>query len=168
MTIGKAFDTIYKIKPLKKIMKSLLLFLTITFTLITSVNSQNIDGIYTNKWESKSGETLAYTLTLNPDGTFIFESERISLPPDMGITSNVIGTWNLTGHLLVLSTDSNTDFSSNLNNSKARYVSVSPRNPKFNLVKPSLHFYQSDVFYAKDMKLHKEESTVTSINSNHQ
>jgi hypothetical protein len=47
---------------------------------------------------------------------------------------------------------------------KARYVSVSPRNPKFNLVKPSLKFYSSEVFFAKDMELIKTDESVSSIN----
>lgn len=148
-------------------MKATILLFAITLFTIFPAHSQSIVGTYTNTWESKSGEALVYTLTLNEDSTFEFQSERTLLAPDSEITSEASGTWKLNGHLLVLSTDSNDELSSGLNNCKARFVNISPRNPKFNLVKPSLKFYPSEVFYAKNMKLNKEESTVTSIDSVH-
>lgn len=142
-------------------MKSILLLVAITLLTILPVNSQTIEGTYTNKWEAKSGEALAYTLILNEDNTFEFHSYRTLLSADSDISKKVNGTWNLKGHILVLKTDSEKGLGSDLNNSKARFMSVSPRNPNFNVIKPSLKFFQSDVFYAKNMELHKQESSVT-------
>lgn len=143
-------------------MKSLFLFFVITSFVFTST-AQTIEGIYANKWESTTGEAVAYDLVLKSDGTFIFETTRTYLSSTPEKTLKAQGTWELNGHLLILNTNeqSNT-LASDLNMNKARYVSISERNPNFNLVKPSLKFYRSDVFYSKDMELFKTESSVTS------
>ena len=148
-------------------MKSLLLFIALTFT-ITTIQSQEIEGTYANKWLANTGEGIEYTLTLDTEGTFTFDYTRMYKDevPDTNVKVN--GTWKMEGHLLVLDTDTTNDdnhkIASGLNLNKARFVSVSPRNPNFNLVKPSLKFYSSDVFYAKDMELIKTESTITASN----
>ncbi len=148
-------------------MKSII-FLMIACTSLFSVNAQtasSITGTYINMWESNSGEALNYTLTLEADGSFIFQSKRSFANIESEKTLTATGSWKLQNQLLVLLADPN-DTNSNeltlqLNNTKARYVSISSRNPNFNLVKPSLKFYKSEVFYAKDMELIKEETSVT-------
>lgn len=136
--------------------------------MLSSVNTQTVSsiaGTYMNLWESNSGEALKYTLTLDADGSFIFQSTRSFAHIESEKTLTATGTWKLQNLLVVLLTDVN-DINGNelalqLNNTKARYVGISSRNPNFNLVKPSLKFYKSEVFYAKDMDLLKEETSVT-------
>lgn len=148
-------------------MKSIL-FLMIACTSGFSLNAQttsSIAGTYTNKWESNSGEALEYSLTLDADGSFIFQSNRLFDSVESEKTLTAKGSWKLQNQILVLFTDPN-DFNNNelslhLNNTKARFVNISPRNTNFSLVKPSLKFYKSEVFYAKDMELLKEETSVT-------
>lgn len=144
-------------------MKYLLLFLFISFTI--NLQSQEIQGTYANKWVSDSGEGIQYNLTLQNDGQFVFEYIRIYKEEIEDAVTQVKGNWNFENNLLTLSTESNDNdeqLSESLNSNKAKYMSISPRNPNFNLVKPSLKFYESDVFYAKDMELIKTESTITS------
>lgn len=146
-------------------MRSLLLLFIITLTAF-STKAQTIEGTYANKWEGGSGEAIAYSLTLNDEGTFSFTSTRTFLDnvPDKRVEA--IGTWTLDGHLLVLCTDNKdtemTPLQSQLHLNKARFISISPRNPKFNILKPSIKFYTSEVFYAKDMELVKTELEVSS------
>ena len=148
-------------------MRSLLLFFMIAFTAIPT-NSQTIEGSYSNKWEASSGESIQYSLTLLEDGNFIFNSTQTYRDnlPDRLVEAK--GTWNLNGQLLILNTNGHVDadnkLQTNLNMNKARFINVSTRNPDFNLVNPSLKFYKSDVFYAKDMVLIKSENKVSSIN----
>jgi hypothetical protein len=80
----------------------------------------------------------------------------------------VRGTWSMDGHLLVLQTkNANNDdpkIANGLDLNKARFMSVSPRNQKFNLAKSSLKFYESDIFYVKNMELIKTASTISASN----
>lgn len=140
------------------------------FTLLCaffSAYSQTITGTYSNRWESQSGEAIAYTLTLKSDGTFIFYSNQ-TYWGDEGIkTTKAIGTWKSNNHLLVLTTepdeDSNIGLIKELNNNKARYNRVSERKRLTSDEKSSLKFYQSDVFYAKNMELFKQDAIMSSV-----
>lgn len=144
-------------------MKSLFISLALIFLLAGSANCQNIEGTYTNKWEAKSGESISYNLTLKEDGTFKFQSTRTFLASTTDNTLAAEGIWKLDGRLLILQTnEKNNELSSKLNMNKARYMTVSPRNPQFNLAKHSFKFYESDVFYAKDMELIKTDVNLTS------
>jgi hypothetical protein len=156
------------IELLQKIdtMKALPLILLTTLTIFT-LHSQNIEGTYSNKWISNSGEGIEYVLTLNEDGNFTFNYIRMYMDSDSDTKIEVQGTWVLENQLLVLNTDDGSEkensIASGLNSNKARFLSVSPRNPKFKLGKSSLKFYKSDIFYAKDMKLIKTAPTVTAV-----
>lgn len=144
-------------------MKYLLLFCFISFTF--NLHSQEIEGTYANKWVSNSGEGIQYNLTLHEDGQFTFEYIRIYKEEIKNSTIEVTGNWILENNLLTLkteSTDTDEELAESLDLNKARFISISPRNPNFNLVKPSLKFYESEVFYSKDMELIKTESTITS------
>lgn len=146
-------------------MKSLLLLTAFIFTVFTS-QAQSIEGTYANKWTANTGEGVEYELTLNKEGSFTFNYTRMYMDADANTNTEVKGTWKMENHLLVLNADNASDeenvIAKGLDLNKARFVSVSPRNPNFNLVKPSLKFYESEVFYAKDMELIKTSSTVTS------
>ena len=146
-------------------MKSLILFIALTFTFST-IQSQEIEGTYANKWLANTGEGIEYTLTLNAEGTFTFNYTRMYKDEHPDTNVQVNGNWKMENHLLVLDTDITIEddhkIAAGLNSNKARFVSVSPRNPNFNLVKPSLKFYASDVFYAKDMELIKTSSITAS------
>lgn len=145
-------------------MKSLLLTLLIAIVIVFNGNAQSIVGTFSNVWEAPSGESLTYEITLNEDGTFYFESLRTFLNSEEK-TETASGKWKMDNHLLVLTTDlkdKSSELISGLNDSKARYVSISPRHPKFNSLKSSLKFFQSDVFYAKEMELFKDQASVTS------
>lgn len=148
-------------------MKTLLLSIVIACSVILSAKSQTIEGTYTNKWESSSGEFVAYTLTLNPDGSFAFKSYQKFLGQEEEKRTTATGTYKFENYLLVLATDLSNETDNaliaNLNNCKARLSKISTRKVNSTGEKPSLKFYQSDVFYAKGMELYKQESTVTAV-----
>lgn len=147
-------------------MKTLLLSVVIFFCALFSSFSQNIQGIYTNKWASSDKESLSYTLSLKEDGTFTFESFRTYIgTPD--IITKAQGTWENNGVLLELLTElgngNDNSLAAELNNTKAKYTCLSPRHPDFNLVKPTLEFMKSEVFYVQGMELLKQDTKVTSM-----
>ena len=140
-------------------MKSLLLFFILLVNSIPTI-AQMVEGVYANKWSSSSGESIAYELTLKEDGTFTFRSNRSYKDsiPDTIIEAQ--GIWEMEGRLLRLKTEENSsELSSKLNKNTARYVGVSSRNPRNNS-KPSFKFYESAVFYAKNMELIQTEVDV--------
>lgn len=141
-------------------MKHVLLTLSVIIFISTSGHSQSMEGVYSNTWESIDG-ALTYTLSLNPDGSFLFESTRnykSSIPPKTRIAK---GTWERKYRLLKLFTETSAeenDLAKELNENKARLKAYSPRHRKYKVVKPSLKFYRSKVFYTKDMKLIKHDN----------
>lgn len=145
-------------------MKTLIFFCTLILSTLTTF-SQTIEGTYANKWLSKTGEGIEYILTLQDNGEFTFNHRRMFKEASYNTDVEVQGTWELKGHLLVLNTNNSleqhNDIAAKLDSNKARFISVSRRNPDFNMVKPKLQFYKSDVFYANDMELVKTESSVT-------
>ena len=147
-------------------MKALLLSLFAFLIISITASSQTMEGTYTNTWESTAGGALTYTLILNPDNTFQFVSHRIYESSHPSNLTTVVGTWENNNRLLILVTDSSPDdieLVKRLNKNKARFKAYSPRHRKYGQIKPSLRFYESKVFYAKEMTLHKEDdNTVVS------
>ncbi len=144
-------------------MKTYLLFFILSLLAITS-NAQIIEGLYSNKWASPSGEGIEYSLIISNDGTFIFKSTRTYLDDVPNKTEEARGAWDLDGHLLILrTTDNGNELASRLNLNKAKYVNLTSRSTKFNMVKPSLKFFESSVFYSKNMELFKLETNVTTL-----
>ncbi len=127
------------------------------------MQAQAVEGTYANQWESQSGEAISYELTLREDGTFTFISIRTYLDAQPKSKSEIEGIWKFMNRTLELftTTQDNNQLAKDLNMNKARYISISPRNPNFNLVMPSFKFYESKVFYSKNMELIKIESVVT-------
>lgn len=140
-------------------MKTLLTMLCVSFVFCSAALSQTLEGTYTNTWENSAGSSLTYTLTLKTDGTFLFESYRIYEDADPSEKVLVNGTWRQDHRLLTLNTDAsaeNDELSNNLNSVRARFEDYPPRHVLHGKIQPSLKFYQSGVFYAKDMKLEKK------------
>jgi hypothetical protein len=127
-----------------------------------------MEGTYTNTWESTAGGALTYTITLNPDNTFVFESHRIFETSIPSKVTTIEGTWKNKNRLLILLTDpskDDTELVKKLHNNKAKFKAYSPRHRKYKKAKPSLKFYKSKVFYAKGMKLEKKTSDSVTSNS---
>ena len=69
------------------------------------------------------------------------------------------GTWILEGKIVTLlseNEDLNEHYTVNLNNSKARYITKSPRDKSDKIVKTALRFYESETSYIKGLELYKE------------
>lgn len=119
-------------------------------------------GVYEMRYELSNGGLLERTLSLNPDGTFLFHLFKkidSSQPEDNKYAK---GIWKVEKeHIIYFYTDHKTDIDEihtlNFNNTKARYHSKSKRDKSERIIKKSLIFYNSDIFWVKSMKLFKKE-----------
>ncbi len=122
------------------------LFLTICL----SLSAQSIEHV--GEYKLKLGEEnhlIENKLILNQNGTFLFHHyDKISngIPPERNSYGK--GTWISKDKLMFFSTDENHIYESNeldFNNSKARFISKSPRDKSAKIVKTAIRFYESDI-----------------------
>src|SRR5690606_39099639 len=105
-----------------------------TFCIFYFSNMYAQSGVYVNEPKNTDGTIVKWTLTLNEDGTFLYHFLRdLSAISKPNKEENFYGkgTWVLEGKSVVFfSSESDIldeTYSVNLNNSKARYITKSPR-----------------------------------------
>lgn len=138
-------------------MKYIVLILVFCFSL--SVFAQS--GVYTREPKHTDGTKMKWTLTLNDDGTFLYHFYRniegVGNPEENFYGK---GTWKSENNVIFLTTNKETDLDDkhtmNFSNSKARYITKSPRDTSDKVLKTSLRFYESDIFHIKGLELFKE------------
>ena len=144
-------------------MKHLLTCLWVSCALCTTAMSQTLDGTYTHTWENAEG-ALTYTLTLTDNGTFTFESVRTYLLRSTPTKKSLVkGTWEQNRRMVILNTEpseTDDDLAKKLDDVKARYIDYSPRHHQYGILKPSLEFYQCELFFAKGMALELKDMEV--------
>lgn len=144
-------------------MKKSLLFiflLSFNFTVFAQLTKEDVSGSYTLKSEM-SNAILIDTLTLNLDGTFTFheyDKHDRGIPPERNKYAK--GTWSIVKKLVYFTTTAS-DFDKkhtlDFNNTKARFISKSPRDQSSRNIKTSLRFYESEIFWIKSRTLFKLE-----------
>jgi len=135
------------------------LFLLLGFFICSNLFAQS--GVYKKEPKNFDGTKIKRTLTLNEDGTFLYHFLRdVSAVSKVNTEENYYGkgTWIGEGKSVVLfskETDNlNGLYTENLNNSKARYITKSPRDTSDKVVKTALRFYESENI--KGLELFKE------------
>ena len=138
--------------------------ITLLFVISTlTVFSQSRE--HTGNYEMETGGEEHFEkikLTLNPNGTFMFhfyDSRENVIPKER--TKYGKGTWTSNKRLIFLkSIDSDIDATHvlNLNNTKARYDTKSPRDKSNREIKTSIRIYEvGDIFWLKGRTLLKKE-----------
>lgn len=129
-------------------MKQFLIIIFFSLSINSAAQSDPIFGSYEKKFEA-TNNLIIYKLTLNADGTFTFHSysyidQKIE-PKDENLYAK--GTWKSEKNLIIFSSGSN-DFDEkhtlDFNNTKARFITKSPRDKSDREIKTSLLFYESD------------------------
>ena len=142
-------------------MKYKITTLILIFTCSVYAQSKAIAGNYEKTHDNEQG-IISYKLSLNPDGTFIFHVydkifERISQERN----KYGKGTWKAEKNLIYFSSDEQSDFNDkytlDFSNTKARFITKSPRDKSDRVIKTSILFYESDIFWIKRWKLFKNE-----------
>ena len=141
----------------------IILSLTIFF-IVTTVfgQSEAIAGNYLKKYEHDD-KVLMYKLVLNIDETFTFHQydKNYSLTPDKTNERNKYGkgTWKADKNLVYFYTDQELDLDEkctlDFSNTKARFITKSPRDKSDRVIKTSLLFYESDILWVKSWNLLK-------------
>ncbi|WP_055445181.1 hypothetical protein [Lacinutrix himadriensis] len=141
-------------------MKKILLVILSAFCFSTFAQSEKLDGNYNLSIETENA-SFTYTLILQQDGTFIFHSytnNKQAIPPESNTYGK--GTWTSEKNIITFSANPNTDFNEkhtlDFNNSKARFISKSPRDKSDKVVKTRLQFYKSDIFWMQGKELLKQ------------
>jgi len=121
-------------------------------------------GVYVNEPKNTDGTIVKWTLTLNEDGTFLYHFLRdLSAISKPNKEENYYGkgTWVLEGKSVIFFSNESDNlvgsYTLNLNNSKARYITKSPRDKTDKVVETALQFYESETFHIKGLKVTKKE-----------
>jgi hypothetical protein len=138
-------------------------FLTILF-LISNVSlfaqADKIAGEYALEIGKEDSNLFKYNLTLNEDGTFLFHyySKILTgIPPEVNKYGK--GTWAIENNVITFSADKQKDFDEkntlDFNNSKARFVTKSPRDQTDTVVKTRVKFFESGISMMKTINMLK-------------
>lgn len=131
-------------------MKRFLLLVFLISSLSTSAQSKEHAGNYERISESDT-HLIRYELTLNPNGTFLFKHYRKienEIPSEERIEYGR-GSWTSNKRLIFLKvaeSDLDATHTLNLNNTKARFDTKSPRDKSNRDIKTSIRIYESDIW----------------------
>lgn len=151
-------------------MKKIILLITVlgsSFAGNAQATVQDVAGSYERIFSSTNRpHDIKYNLVLNADGTFQFHSyEKIELGgPDKSRTGErnqyAKGTWTLDKKVVTFSassTDFDELFTLDFNNSKARFISKSPRDKSDRVIETALRFYESGMDWIQSLTIFKIE-----------
>jgi hypothetical protein len=122
--------------------------------------TEQIAGSYVLNLGNKTDNLFEYELYLNNDGTFTFYYHsfiKTGIPQEKNFYGK--GTWTVTNNVVLFSTDSQKDLDQkntlDFTNSKARFVTKSPRDKTDKVVETKLHFLQTDIPFMSRIALPK-------------
>ncbi|WP_372754871.1 hypothetical protein [Mariniflexile sp.] len=132
------------------------------FFILSIVASMNIfgqSGVYVYGHPKDVEKSLKWTLSLNEDGTFLYHFYRKGgIPAEENFYGK--GTWWSDKNSIIFQTNKETDMDEkhtmDFTNSKARYITKSPRDKSDKVVKTALRFYASEIPYIIGLNLLKE------------
>jgi len=139
-------------------MKAIFTFLIFISSMTLFSQVQEVVGDYNFTFDTTDSNLLEYNLTLNQDGTFIFHyysNIKLGIPPEVNKYGK--GKWSIEKDVISFFSENQKDekYTLDFTNSKARFVTKSPRNKTPELVKTRLQFLKSDIFWMKNCKLFK-------------
>jgi hypothetical protein len=141
-------------------MKTILLLFLVVIT--TSVYSQTKEytGTYKRDYDINGEGVNKYTLDLKPDGTFIFHNYRNISAKNPEENKCGKGTWKIEkNNVIYFYTNKETEldkkYTLNFTNTKARFITKSPRDKSDKEVRTHLRFYDSEIFWVKGHQLFK-------------
>jgi hypothetical protein len=134
-----------------------ILFFVSSFTLIAQ--SDNVAGVYDFSMGGDDSK-FDYKLTLNPDGTFFFSYYsyiKNGIPPEKKKSAQ--GKWTVDKNVVTFfsSKQLDTDNKETLDftNTKARFITKSPRNKTDQVIKTRLQFLESDIPWMSTIEMFK-------------
>lgn len=140
-----------------------IILVVLGFFICSEVTAQSGVYIIDHTQDMVDNTKTKWTLTLNEDGTFRYHFLRdLSAVSKANTEENFYGkgSWKADKNIVFFYSDKKNDLNEkhtiDFTNSKARYTTKSPRDTSDKIVKTSIRFYESDIFYIKGLELFKE------------
>jgi hypothetical protein len=141
-------------------MKRLFTILLLVSNLMLFSQVDKAAGDYTLKLETNESDVLEYKLSLYQDGTFFFHyysKIKQGIPPEKNKYGK--GKWTIKDNMVSFFSDKQNDLDEkhtlDFNNSKARFVTKSPRDKTDQVIKTKLSFLESEIPWMKRIDLLK-------------
>ncbi|MDO5981775.1 hypothetical protein [Flavivirga spongiicola] len=141
-------------------MKLILTSLLLISNLILFSQSDKLTGVYNRTLGKEGNHLIEYKLTLNQDGTFFFHSysnNKRGIPPEVNKYGK--GKWSAENKIISFFSEKEKDFDEkytlDFNNSKARFVTKSPRDKTDRIIKTKLKFFESEIFWMRSIDMFK-------------
>ncbi len=122
--------------------------------------TENVVGNYKLILETKDSSSFEYELTLNQDGTFSFHyysNIKQGIPPEVNKYGK--GNWTIKNNVITFFSDKQKDFDEkytlDFTNTKARFVTKSPRDKSEEIIKTQLKFLESEIFWMRRIDIDK-------------
>ena len=115
---------------------------------------------YNLNLETKDNSSFEYELTLNQDGTFTFHyysKIKQGIPPVINEYGK--GNWTIMNNIISFFSDNQKDFDEkytlDFTNTKARFVTKSPRDTSDKAIKTQLRFLDSEILWMRRIDIDK-------------
>ncbi len=141
-------------------MKTVLIILVMICNVTLFSQTQNVAGNYKLTIETKDYNSFEYDLTLLQDGTFFFHyysNIKQGIPPEVNKYGK--GNWTIKNNVISFLSQKQKDFDKkntlDFTNTKARFVTKSPRDKSDQIIKTQLRFIASEIFWMKRIDIDK-------------
>ena len=141
-------------------MKKIFTFLILISNLTLFSQTQEVLGNYKLNLETKDSSSFEYEVTLSQDGTFSFHyysNIKQGIPPEVNKYGK--GNWTINNNVISFFSDKQKDFDEkftlDFTNTKARFVTKSPRDKSDKIIKTQLRFLDSGIFWMRRIDIDK-------------
>lgn len=141
-------------------MKKIFTILILISNLMLFSQTQDVVGNYILTLETKDSSSFKYEVVLSQDGTFSFHyysNIKQGIPPEVNKYGK--GNWTINNNVISFFTDKQKDFDEkftlDFTNTKARFVTKSPRDKSDKIIKTQLRFLDSEIFWLRRIDIGK-------------
>ena len=141
-------------------MKKIFTLLILISNLTLFAQTQEVLGNYKLTLETKDSSSFKYEVVLSQDGTFSFHyysNIKQGIPPEVNKYGK--GNWTINNNVISFFSDKQKDFNEkftlDFTNTKARFVTKSPRDKSDKIIKTQLRFLDSEIFWMRRIDIDK-------------
>jgi hypothetical protein len=141
-------------------MKAIFTILILIFNLTLFSQVDKAVGDYLLTLKTKDSDLFEYKLTLNEDGTFLFHYySNIKQGNPAEINKYGKGKWTVENNVISFFSDKQKEIDKkntlDFTNSKARFITKSPRDKTDRIIKTKLQFLKSEIFWMARIEIFK-------------
>lgn len=141
-------------------MKKILTILILISCLTSFAQSDNAIGDYSRTYKTNVNDIVEYKLTLAQDGTFSFHYySNLKQRTPQEENKSAKGKWEIKDNVISFFSEKKTNADDkdilDFTNSKARFITKSPRNKTDEVIKTRIQFLKSDIFWIAKIEMFK-------------